>query len=169
MYTLFANEGVLPNMKIWILHDSQLGNGKLIAETMQKALESSAEVHVGHVKQIDPKKVAEDQPDVVIVGAALRAFFSSPPSKRWIKKLKKELQSVNHKIPFGAVFLTHAMPKKVAKIWGKRYLKVILGTEFSKVHPEWLSGRCRGQEGPPPMEGVLEFFESFARSIPEYL
>lgn len=152
-------------MKIWILHDSQLGNGKLIAETMQKTLENSAEVHVGHVKQVDPKKVAEDRPDVVIVGAAIRAFFSSSSSKKWIKNLKNELNILNYKVPFGAVFLTHALPIKAANIWGKRYRKVIVGDEFVRVHPEWLSGQCRGQQGPPPKEGVLEYFISFATSI----
>ncbi len=156
-------------MKVWILHDSKLGNGKLIAETMEKVLKSSAEVHVGHVKKVDPKQVAEAKPDVVIIGAAIRAFFSSPSSKRWIKKFKKEIANVNYKVPFGAVFLTHAMPKKGADLWGRRYQKVFMGPEFVKVHPEWLSGRCRGQEGPPPMDGVLEFFESFANSIPDLL
>ncbi len=156
-------------MKIWILHDSQLGNGKLIAETMQKVLSSSAEVYVDHVKKVDPKKVAGEHPDVLIVGAAIRAFFSSPSSKRWIKAFKKETSAINYKVPFGAVFLTHAMPQKGASIWGKRYLKVMQGPEFEKVHSEWLSGRCRGQQGPPPMEGVLDSFESFAKSIPELL
>jgi flavodoxin len=157
-------------MKVWILHDTRLGNGELIAETMQKALrEHSAEVQIGHVKDIDPKKVANDKPDVIVVGAAIRMFFSSPSSKKWIRNLKKELNNINFKVPFGAVFLTHAMPTKGADIWGKRYQRVMVGSEFIKVHPEWLSGRCRGQEGPPPEEGVLEFFESFANSVPSML
>ena len=156
-------------MKVWILHDSQLGNGKLIAETMQKVLESSAEVHIGHVKQVEPKIVAESKPDVVIVGAALRAFFSSPASKRWIRKFRKEVLDLKFKVPYGAVFLTHAMPQKGANIWGKRFHKLIVDDIFEKYHPEWLSGRCRGQEGPPPMDGVLEFFEAFSKSIPDLL
>jgi hypothetical protein len=43
------------------------------------------------------------------------------------------------------------------------------GQEFSQVYPEWLSGRCRGQEGPPPMEGVLDKFKEFAKTIPDYI
>lgn len=156
-------------MKIWILHDSKLGNGKLISETMQKALEGTAEVFVGHVKEISPKEVADNKPDVVIVGAAIRAFFSSPVSKRWIRSFKKEVNAMNFIVPYGAVFLTHAMPKRGANLWGKRFHKVLSSTEFKKIHPEWLSGRCRGQKGPPPMKGVLEYFEQFAKSIPNLL
>jgi hypothetical protein len=155
-------------MKIWILHDTQLGNGKLIAETIQKVLEPFGETHVGHVKEVSPKLVAEDKPDVVLVGAAIRAFFTSPPSKKWIRQFKKELNLVHHTVPFGAVFLTHAMPVKLSSIWGNRYQKLLNGPEFRHVHPEWLSGRCRGQEGPPPMEGVLDKFKEFAKTIPDY-
>jgi menaquinone-dependent protoporphyrinogen IX oxidase len=154
-------------MKIWILHDSQLGNGKLIAETMQKALQPSAEVHLGHVKQTDPKQVAEEKPDVVIIGAAIRAFSTSSSSKSWIRQFKKEVSSLNYVVPYGAVFLTHALPKKIANMWGKRYQKIIRGPEFAKIHPEWLSGWVDGQNPPPPKPGVLEFFESYAKSIPD--
>ena len=154
-------------MKIWILHDSQLGNGKLIAETMQKVLESSAEVHVGHVKQVDPKRVADERPDVVIIGAAIRAFSTSLSSKNWIKRFKSQINDLNYVVPYGAVFLTHALPKKIANIWGKRYHKAIQGSEFAKIHPEWLSGWVNGQNPPPPKPGVLEFFESYAKSIPD--
>lgn len=156
-------------MKVWILHDSNLGNGKLIAETMQKVLEASGEVHVGHVKQVDPRRVAGEKPDVVIVGAAIRAFSSSSASKTWIKKFKKEVNEANYTVPYGAVFLTHALPKKAANMWGKKYHRTIIGPEFTKIHPVWLSGWVNGQGPPPPKPGVLEFFENFAKSIPEIL
>ncbi|MBN2155221.1 MAG: hypothetical protein JW776_04205 [Candidatus Lokiarchaeota archaeon] len=152
-------------MKVWILHDTQLGNGKLIAETMQNALKSSADVHIGHVKQVDPKKVAEGKPDVVIIGAAIRAFSTSASSKNWIKRFKQEIRKLNFTVPYGAVFLTHALPKKIANLWGRRYHKTIKGPDFNKIHPEWLSGQVRGQNPPPPKDGVLEFFEEYAKSI----
>ncbi|MCG3219704.1 MAG: hypothetical protein KAR35_11865, partial [Candidatus Heimdallarchaeota archaeon] len=78
-------------MKVWIVHNSKHGNGKLMAQKIAEALEP-AEVKIGHIKKVSPKEVVEDEPDLLIIGAAVRVFRIWGKSKKWIKKLNNELE-----------------------------------------------------------------------------
>lgn len=67
-------------MKIAILHDSQAGNGERLAAVMKEAFEQAgAEVTVAHVTRLEPDTVAAEQPDLLLLGAAIRKFHVSPP------------------------------------------------------------------------------------------
>ena len=69
-------------MKIWILHDTKFGNGKNLAETLGNECPPEWEVKIGDLKQVSPQIVAEDAPQVLILGGALRAFQGAPASKK---------------------------------------------------------------------------------------
>jgi len=154
-------------MKIWIVHDSKSGNGKSLAETLGEVFRQKADVGIEHIKKVTPQKVANDRPDLIVVGTAIRAFSSSFASKIWIRGLKKQLRKANHVIPLGVVFVTHAMPKKMVEFWGKRFHKILdRGIAIAEVYPEWLSGRVIDTEGPLE-DGTAENFTHIAQQILE--
>ena len=136
-------------MKVWIVHDSQMGNGENLAKTMGKTFEKDMEVNIGHVKKIDPVKVVADSPDIIIVGAAVRAFMTSFTSRKWIRKLHKELQKANKTVKIGATFLTHVMKKEMVNGRGNRLNKLLAKSPYVvAVYPEYLSGKVVAPEGP---------------------
>ncbi|NHJ31922.1 MAG: hypothetical protein FK732_03580 [Asgard group archaeon] len=152
-------------MKIWIVHDSQMGNGIKLAETMGKTFEKDMEVNIGHVKETDPAKVVADSPDIVVVGAAVRAFTTSIVSRNWIRKLNRELKKSNKTVKIGATFLTHVMPESWIHGRGKRLNKLLArSSTIGKVYPECLYGRVEKPEGPFE-EGVLGKAEKQAAEI----
>lgn len=136
-------------MKVWIVHDSQLGNGEILAKTLGKTFEKDMEVNIGHVKKIDPAKVVADSPEIVIVGAAVRAFMISFASKKWIRQLHKELQKADKTIKYGVTFLTHVMKKGMVNGRGNRLNKLLAKSpNVVTVHSEYLSGKVVTTEGP---------------------
>jgi hypothetical protein len=152
-------------MKVWIVHDSNFGNGKSLAEAMGEVFRQQVEVGIGHVKMVSPQKVAGEKPDLVIVGTAMRAFSTSLASKMWIRRLKTQLRKENHVVPLGMVFITHAMPKKMVEFWGKRFHKILdRGIAIAEVYPDWLSGRVTDTEGPLE-DGTIENFVHIAQQL----
>ncbi len=137
-------------LQVVIVHDSIEGNGRKLAETLQHQFEQNgATVTVDHVSNIDPESIAEYSPDLVVVGAAVRAFHVSSNSRKWIRDLAKKSKSSKTEIPFGAVFLTHAMPNMMCKGYGGRLRNLMERMSAAKrVYPQWLSGRVLGQKGP---------------------
>jgi menaquinone-dependent protoporphyrinogen IX oxidase len=156
-------------MKVYIVHDSQKGNGKQMAEKLAADFESrGAQVTVGHRKELSPKDVAASAPDLLIVGAAVRKFVTSPPTKRWINRLATELERRSAMIARAAVFLTHIMPDamvegRVERL--KRNLSNAAG--IGEVYSEWLSGQVKAIPG-PFVDGVLEKATGFAAKLFEW-
>ena len=152
-------------MKIWIVHDSRFGNGKSLAEAMGDVFREEMEVRIGHVKEVVPRIVAREKPDLLIVGTAVRIFSTSIASKRWIRGIKRSLRKENHIIPLGLVFLTHAMKKKNVEFMGKRFHKLLSrGIAINEVYPGWLSGKVNSPEG-PLAEGVKDHFINTAKHL----
>jgi hypothetical protein len=136
-------------LKIWIIHDSNYGNGKKLAETMGKVLEKKGNVAISHRKDISPDKVAADSPDAIIFGTAVRYFIIGFGPKRWFRKLKTELKRTNKTIKYGVCFITHAMPIKSVDNRGNRLINFLRKEELiENVFPEWLSGRVVDAKGP---------------------
>jgi len=108
-------------MKVQIMTDTWYGNGKLLAEALKEELSNEIDVNIDDVKDVSPKEIAEDIPDVIILGGAIRMFRGGPKSKRWLKKLNKILEKSGNKLQYGTGFLTHAMPTdKIQGYWAKR-------------------------------------------------
>jgi menaquinone-dependent protoporphyrinogen IX oxidase len=156
-------------MNVYIVHDSQKGNGKKMAEKLASEFESrGAQVVVGHRTELTPVHVATNLPDLLIVGAAVRAFVTSPPTKQWITRLVAELKRRNAKISHAAVFLTHIMPDamvegRVQRL--KRSLSRAAG--IGEVYSEWLSGQVKNMPG-PFVDGALEQAVTFAANLFEW-
>jgi menaquinone-dependent protoporphyrinogen IX oxidase len=153
-------------MKVCIVHDSQKGNGQQLAEKLASEFETrGVRTVVGHRKEIAPEQVAEDAPDLLIVGAAVRKFMTSPPVKKWISQLVKELKSRNTGISRAAVFLTHAMPDKAVEGRVKRLQRSLSQADpIRDVYGEWLSGQVKAIPG-PFVEGTLEKAAAFAARL----
>ena len=153
-------------MNIQIIHDSQRGNGKQMAEKLAAEFESrGARVVVGHRAEVTPEQTAADPPDLLIVGAAVRKFFLSPPVKQWITRLGRELESHKAKIPHAAVFLTHAMPDKMVEGRVERLRQSLSRLSgIGKVHSKWLSGQVKDIPG-PFVDGALENAVTFATEL----
>ncbi len=156
-------------MNVNIIHDSQKGNGKKMAELLASEFESrGAQVVVGHRKELAAAQVAGNAPDLLIVGAAVRAFVTSPPVKQWISRLAGELKRRNAKIPHAAVFLTHAMPDAMVKGRAARLQRRLArAAGIGEVYSEWLSGQVENIPG-PFVDGVLENTVAFAANLSEW-
>lgn len=153
-------------MKVCIVHDSQAGNGEQIASALRQSLEADGHsVSVGHVSTTDPAGLVSDPPDLLVVGAAIRAFTTSPATKRWLRGLGRALTRGDGAIPHAAVFLTHGLPLDKASGWGERLLARAERTRgIGSVYPRWLSGQVVEQLGPLE-DGTLERFAGHAREL----
>lgn len=153
-------------MNVCIIHDSQKGNGKRLAEKLASEFESrGAQVAVGHRTELTPEHVAAQAPELLVVGAAVRKFMTSPPVKKWIARLAGELKRHDAKIPHAAVFLTHVMPDKAVEGRVKRLQRSLSQAEgIAEVYPEWLSGQVKAIPG-PFVDGTLEKAVTFAESL----
>ena len=156
-------------LKVCIVHDSIKGNGKKLAEKLETEFKVlGADVRVGHRSEIPPETVTSNLPDLLIVGTAVRKFLLSPPTKRWISGLERELDSKNVQIPYVAVFLTHAMPDAMVRGRVERLQKRLSGVgQIGEVKSEWLSGQVQNIPG-PFVDGVLEKAIQFADELFEW-
>lgn len=157
-------------MNVAIIHDSQIRNGKELAEKLASEFESlGVQVVVGHRTELTPDKVAANPPDLLIVGTAVRAFVTSPPTKQWIARLGAELKKHSAKIAHAAVFLTHVMPDamvegRVGRL--RQNLSRVDGIE--EIYSEWLSGQVKNIPG-PFVDGVFDKAATFAGDLVKWI
>jgi menaquinone-dependent protoporphyrinogen IX oxidase len=152
-------------MKVWILHDTKFGNGKQLAEFLGSEFPQEDEVKIGDIKEISPAMVAEDTPDVFILGGAIRMFRGAPKSKKWLKKLNKSLRKIDHRVKYGTAFLTHGLPTDKMQGWGKRYFKKLNKVSMiENVYSSLLTARVKEVEGPiipEEMQKAKEYIHDF--------
>ena len=150
-------------MNVHVVHDSQKGNGKQIAETLAAEFTArGAQVRVGHRTELTAERVAASPPDLLVVGTAVRKFVTSPPTKRWISRLAAELKRHNAKIPHAAVFFTHMMPDAMVDGRARRLQRALSpAAGIGEVYAEWLSGQVKAMPG-PLVDGALEKAAAFA-------
>jgi menaquinone-dependent protoporphyrinogen IX oxidase len=141
-------------MKVWIVHNSKHGNGKLVAQKIAEALKP-AEVKIEHIKKVSPEKIVEDEPDLIIVGAAVRVFRIWGATKKWIKKLNYELEKEKKTIKYGFCYITHMMSKEKTEGKALDIIRMMMNGSIENVYPEWLSGQVKEIEG-PLIEGIRE-------------
>jgi len=125
-----------------------------MAQKIAEALEP-AEVKIGHIKKVSPKEVVEDEPDLLIIGAAVRVFRIWGKSKKWIKKLNNELEKEKKTIKYGFCYVTHMMSKEKTEGKALDIVRMMMDSSIEHVHPEWLSGQVKEMEG-PLIEGISE-------------
>ncbi|MFX0030307.1 MAG: hypothetical protein ACFE8B_13935 [Candidatus Hermodarchaeota archaeon] len=152
-------------MKVQIMTDTRFGNGKLLAETLKKEFSNEDTVNIADVKDVSPKEVAEDLPNVIILGGAIRAFRSDAKSKKWLSELNKILAKSDKKIHYGTGFLTHAMPTDKVQGMASKYLgKIAEASMVEKTYSKLLTARVEGQKGPifpEEMEKAIEYVKEF--------
>ncbi|MHA1511748.1 MAG: hypothetical protein ACTSRX_08515 [Promethearchaeota archaeon] len=151
--------------KIWIMHDTQHGNGKNLAELLAKELPSEYEISIGDVKTTPAIKVAQETPQLLILGGAIRKFQGPKRSNEWLKTLSHELTKTNATIPYGAGTLTHMMPTDATKGYRKRFLKnVSKSPAITSWYGECLSAQVKGIKG-PLLDGEFEKTRQFIKDI----
>lgn len=129
--------------------DTRFGNGKLLAEALKKEISRNNSVTIDDVKDVSPKKIAEDVPDMIVLGGAIRAFRGGTKSKKWFADLKKILEKSHKKILYGTGFLTHAMPTDKVQGFAKKYLAIMEESPIvEKTYIELLTARVERQQGP---------------------
>lgn len=152
-------------MKVWIVHDTKFGNGKKLAEFLGNEFPQGNVINIGDIKEISPTTVAEDRPDVLILGGAIRMFRGAPKSKKWLKKLNKSLKNLDHRVKYGTAFLTHGLPTEKMQGWGKRYFKKLgKASMIEKVYPNLLTAKVDEAEGPilpEEMQKAKEYIQEF--------
>ena len=129
--------------------DTKFGNGKLLAEALKKEFSNEIDVNVADVKDVSPKIIAEDVPNVIILGGAVRMFRGDPKSKKWLAELNKILEKSGKKIQYGTGFLTHALPTYKVQGFAKKYLnKIENASMIESTYSELLTARVKDQKGP---------------------
>ena len=145
--------------------DTKFGNGKLLAEALKKEFSNELDVNISDVKDVSPKSIAEDVPDVIILGGAIRMFRGGPKSQKWLNELNKILEKAGKKIQYGTGFLTHAMPTDKVQGFAKKYLNKIEKTSIvEKTYYELLTARVKDQKGPifpEEMEKAIGYIKEF--------
>ncbi len=152
-------------MKVQIMTDTWYGNGTLLAEALKKEFSNEFEVNIADVKEVSPEKIAEDAPNVIILGGAIRMFRGAPKSKRWLSKLNKILEKSGKKVKYGTGFLTHSMPTNRVQGYAKRFLKKIdKASIIESPYSQLLTARVEGSKGPifpEEMEKSTDFITQF--------
>lgn len=129
--------------------DSRFGNGKILAETLKKEFSQENYVNIADVKDVSPKRIAEDVPDVIILGGAIRMFRGDPKSKKWLIELNKLLGKFGEKIQYGTGFLTHPLPTNKVQGFAKRYLAKIENISMiERSYSVLLTARVKDEKGP---------------------
>ena len=156
-------------MKVQIMTDTWYGNGKLLAEALKEELSNEIDVNITDVKDVSPKKIAEDVPDVIILGGAIRMFRGAPKSKKWLKQLNKILEKSGQKIQYGTGFLTHSMPTNKVQGYAKRYRnKIENASMVETTYSEMLTARVKSSKGPiytEEMEKARVYIKEFINWI----
>lgn len=135
--------------KVWILYDTQFGNGKILAESIKSEFSSDFDVKMGDVKDVSPKSVSNEAPDILILGGAIRIFRGAPKSKKWLKELNRELKAENKKVQYGTVFLTHGLPTDKVQGFAKKFLnKIKEASMIEKSYSKPLTAKVKTQKGP---------------------
>ncbi|MHA1915845.1 MAG: hypothetical protein ACW98F_07395 [Candidatus Hodarchaeales archaeon] len=145
--------------------DTKFGNGKLLAEALKKEFSNENDVNIDDVKDVSPERIAEDVPDVIILGGAVRMFRGAPKSKKWLTELNKILEKSGTKIQYGTGFLTHALPTDKVQGFARKYLaKIDKATMVDKTYSELLTARVKDEKGPilpEEMEKALGYIKEF--------
>lgn len=135
-------------MKVLIVHDSQHGNGIKLAETIAQTFGQENALIKRH-SDISPEEVAQESPDLIILGAAVRVFHLNRGPGKWWKNVVEKLSQENKTIPFGACFVTHAMSKEKVEKKAQKFCKNAgKGSVITHLYPDWLSGQVEDIEGP---------------------
>ena len=156
-------------MKVQIMTDTRYGNGNLLAEALKKEFSNEFEVNIADVKDVSPEKIAEDAPNMIILGGAIRMFRGAPKSKKWLKQLNKILEKSGQKIQCGTGFLTHSMPTNRVQGYAKRYRnKIENASMVETTYSEMLTARVEGSKGPiytEEMEKARVYIKQFINWI----
>jgi menaquinone-dependent protoporphyrinogen IX oxidase len=156
-------------MKVQIMTDTRFGNGKLLAEALKKEFSNEIDVSIADVKDVSPERIAEDFPNVIILGGAIRIFRGGPKSKKWLAKLNKILEKSGKKIQYGTGFLTHARPTEKVQRYAQKYLsKIEKASMVKNTYSELLTARVKTPEGPifpEEMEKARVYIKGFINWI----
>ena len=151
--------------KIWIMHDTQHGNGKNLAELLAKELPSEYEVSIGDVKTTPAITVAQETPQLLILGGAIRKFQGPGDGTFAQQPRPPQFTKTNATIPYGAGTLTHMMPPDATKGYRKRFLKnVSKSPAITSWYGECLSAQVKGIKG-PLLDSEFEKGRQFIKDI----
>ncbi|MFX1316958.1 MAG: hypothetical protein ACFE9T_13940 [Promethearchaeota archaeon] len=93
--------------KIWIIYNTKYGNCGIWCEEVESRLKEKYDVKKNSVKEITPNDVANDPPDVLLVGARIVVMSPDKKVKGFVKKLGGLLKQP---IPKAAILYTHGSP-----------------------------------------------------------
>lgn len=156
-------------MKVYLMYDTQFGNGKMLAQALGKEFPSDFEIKSGDVKDINPQNVAKENIDVLVLGGAIRMFRGATKSKKWLRELNKILRRSGNTIKYATEFLTHGLPTDKVQGFVKRYHKKLKkASNIKNVYPEVLTARVEEQEGPildTEIEKAHDYIHNFIKWI----
>ncbi len=149
---------------VWIIHNSQYGNSEKLSNEIAAKLKDKFNVKVGSIKTLNPKDIASDNPEALLISARIVAFNTDRKMTKFIKNLGNYIKEL---IPKIATFYTHAAPWTVKFSRGLRKA-LEKSTCIGDVCPEFLEVRMQGQKG-PASEGQDEKIQNYITTLVEFI
>jgi menaquinone-dependent protoporphyrinogen IX oxidase len=157
----------MKNMKsLTMIYDTKFGNNKKVCEIFAESLKSEYFIQINHAKEVDPKQVAENNPDALIIGGPIRAAMPSLTLKKWIKKFGKALKNHNISAKNVLVYCTGGGNKNNS---GNKMLNVVeKNIPVEKLYPTLIYIKMAEIEG-PIREGEEEIIQQASQKFLEFI
>lgn len=153
-------------VNIWIIYHSKTGTCKKVCKEIASKLNGKYEIKTNEVKDIKPKAISNDPPDLLIVGS--RITFDKPDRTitKFIKKLGQKLSSP---IAKATTFYTHMTPWEEFKAKMGDILKDSNVAE--NIMPEYLEYKIQdvGKTSGPPEPGQEPKIDEYIKKIQNFI
>ncbi|MFX1339793.1 MAG: flavodoxin domain-containing protein [Promethearchaeota archaeon] len=149
---------------VWIIHNSKYGNSEKLSNEIAVGIKDKFNVKVGSIKRINPKEIAEDNPEAIIIGGRIIAFNTDRKLTKFIKNLDIYFKKP---IPKIATFYTHSEPwtDKFSRGMRKALEKT---TCIGDSCPEILDVAMQKSKG-PAAEGQEEKIQNYIKNLLKFL
>jgi len=149
--------------KIWIIYNTKHGNSEKVCEDVKSKLSDKFKISIGNVTKITPEAIANDRPDLLIVGS--RIIVGRPDKK--VKKFVTQLGTIlKEPIPKAATLYTHCLEwdQKVAKM-----SKIIKDSRVANdILSEFLEIKMEKMKGPEEPGQELKY-QNFAERVAVFI
>jgi len=150
-------------LKIWIIYHTKHGNCERVCEELKSILSGKFDVSSADITKINPEDIANDLPDLLIVGS--RIIIGRPDKK--VKKFVNKLGSIlQNPISKAAIIYTHCLK------WENNYAKMANLLEENKIAnellPEILNIKMIKMKGPAE-PGQENNINEFAEKVSDFI
>jgi len=129
-------------VNVWIIYNTKHGNCKKVAEEVGEKLSNKYDVKIKQITEIKPEDLANEKPDILIVGARIVVGSPDRKIKKFLSRLGKLLESPISK---AATLYTHVLKwdasfAKLPKILKENNIAENICTDFLGIKMAKMKG-----------------------------